>query len=168
MYQSDRWPSPCIQERSCIDDQLDRRQARSYDQSRQLEGRHDFWQAIRDDAALGRTIVFATHYLEEADAYADRIVLISRGRIVADGTAAEVKALASGRTMRATLAGADEDGIAADLGAGSRRPGVGAARARRTVFHWAVSGSTDPVPSEHGDPAADGDGMESSARAPCS
>ena len=54
----------------------------------------------------GRTIVFATHYLEEADAYADRIVLISKGQIVADGTAAEVKGLASGRTIRATLPGA--------------------------------------------------------------
>jgi ABC-2 type transport system ATP-binding protein len=69
-------------------------------------GRHDFWQAIRRDAAGGRTVIFATHYLEEADAYADRVVFVRRGRIVADGTAAEVKALASGRTVRATLPGA--------------------------------------------------------------
>ena len=68
-----------------------------------VEGRRDFWRAIRDDADQGRTIVFATHYLEEADAYADRVVFISNGRIVADGTASEVKALASGRTIRATL-----------------------------------------------------------------
>jgi ABC-2 type transport system ATP-binding protein len=72
-------------------------------QGMDVEGRRDFWQAIRDDAARGRTIVFATHYLEEADAYADRVVFISKGRIVADGTATEVKALASGRTIRATL-----------------------------------------------------------------
>ena len=72
-------------------------------QGMDVEGRRDFWQAIRDDAARGRTIVFATHYLEEADAYADRVVFISKGRIVADGTASEVKALASGRTIRATL-----------------------------------------------------------------
>jgi len=52
--------------------------------------------------------VFATHYLEEADAYADRVVLITRGRIVAAGTASEVKAVASGRTIRTTLSGADE------------------------------------------------------------
>jgi ABC-2 type transport system ATP-binding protein len=77
-------------------------------QGMDVEGRRDFWEAIRDDAARGRTIVFATHYLEEADAYADRIVLISQGRIVADGTAAEVKGLASGRTIRATLPGANE------------------------------------------------------------
>src|SRR5919199_2804183 len=69
-------------------------------------GRHDFWQAIRRDAQGGRTVIFATHYLEEADAYADRVVFVRRGRIVADGTAAEVKALASGRTVRATLPGA--------------------------------------------------------------
>ena len=62
-----------------------------------VEGRRDFWAAIREDAARGRTVLFATHYLEEADAYADRIVLVRHGRIVADGTAAEIKALASGR-----------------------------------------------------------------------
>jgi ABC-2 type transport system ATP-binding protein len=68
-----------------------------------VEGRRDFWTALRADAARGRTILFATHYLEEADAYADRIVLVSRGRIVADGSAAQVKNLASGRLVTATL-----------------------------------------------------------------
>jgi len=82
-------------------------------QGMDVEGRRGFWKAIRDDAALGRTIVFATHYLEEADAYADRVVLISKGRIVADGTAAEVKGLACGRTIRATLPGADETALRA-------------------------------------------------------
>ncbi len=72
-----------------------------------VTGRRDFWNAIHEDAARGRTVVFATHYLEEADAYADRIVLVSHGRVVADGTAAEVKALVSGRTVRATLTDAD-------------------------------------------------------------
>jgi len=71
------------------------------------EGRRDFWGAIREDAQQGRTVMFATHYLEEADAYADRIVLIRQGRIVADGTTAEIKAMASGRLVRATLPGAD-------------------------------------------------------------
>ena len=68
-----------------------------------VEGRRDFWSAIRKDAERGRTILFATHYLDEADAHADRIVLIRHGRIVADGTTAEIKALASGRSVRATL-----------------------------------------------------------------
>src|SRR4051794_21017477 len=73
-----------------------------------VEGRRDFWAAIRADAGRGRTVMFATHYLEEADEYADRIVLVRRGRIVADGTPAYVKSLASGRAVRATLPGADQ------------------------------------------------------------
>ena len=68
-----------------------------------VEGRREFWQAIRQDATRGRTILFATHYLDEADAYADRIVLVREGSIVADGTTAEIKNLASGRRVRATL-----------------------------------------------------------------
>jgi ABC-2 type transport system ATP-binding protein len=72
-----------------------------------VEGRRSFWVAIRQDAEEGRTVLFATHYLEEADAYAGRIILLRHGQIVADGTSAEVKALAAGRTVRATLAGAD-------------------------------------------------------------
>ncbi|GAA1894454.1 ABC transporter ATP-binding protein [Lapillicoccus jejuensis] len=73
-----------------------------------VEGRRDFWSAIRQDAGRGRTILFATHYLEEADAYADRIVLVRKGVVVADGTAAQIKAMAAGRTVRATLPGASE------------------------------------------------------------
>lgn len=88
-------------------------------QGMDVEGRREFWKAIRQDAAKGRTIVFATHYLEEADAYADRVVLIARGRIVADGTAVEVKSLAAGRTVRATLPGADPVALRAVPGADS-------------------------------------------------
>jgi ABC-2 type transport system ATP-binding protein len=68
-----------------------------------VEGRHEFWEAMRGIAAEGKTVVFATHYLEEADAFADRIVLIARGSIVADGPATEIKAKAGSRTIRATL-----------------------------------------------------------------
>jgi len=78
-----------------------------------VEGRRTFWSTIRADAEKGRTVLFATHYLEEADQYADRIVLISQGRIVADGSGAEIKALASGRTVRATLPAADTAALAA-------------------------------------------------------
>ncbi|MBD3943462.1 ABC transporter ATP-binding protein [Microbacterium sp. NEAU-LLC] len=78
-----------------------------------VEGRRSFWSAIRADAARGRTVLFATHYLDEADEYADRIVLMSRGRIVADGTTAEIKNLVSGRIVHATLPGADPVAIAA-------------------------------------------------------
>jgi ABC-2 type transport system ATP-binding protein len=76
-----------------------------------VEGRRAFWSAIRADAQQGRTVLFATHYLEEADQYADRIVLISHGRIVADGTGSQIKALAAGRTVRATLPNADASAL---------------------------------------------------------
>jgi ABC-2 type transport system ATP-binding protein len=68
-----------------------------------VEGRHAFWEVMRKVAAEGKTIVFATHYMEEADAFADRIVLIAHGRIVGDGSATEIKAKAASRTIRATL-----------------------------------------------------------------
>jgi ABC-2 type transport system ATP-binding protein len=78
-----------------------------------VEGRRAFWSAIRQDAGKGRTVLFATHYLEEADQYADRIVLVSHGRVVADGSGAEIKALASGRTVRATVTDLDTAALAA-------------------------------------------------------
>jgi ABC-2 type transport system ATP-binding protein len=68
-----------------------------------VEARRDFWEAMRAVAKSGKTVVFATHYLEEADAYADRIVLMARGRVIADGPATEIKAKAGGRTIHATL-----------------------------------------------------------------
>ncbi len=82
-----------------------------------VEGRRAFWSAIRQDAEQGRTVLFATHYLEEADAYADRIILLRRGQVVADGTASQVKALATGQTVRATLASADQEALRAIAGA---------------------------------------------------
>jgi ABC-2 type transport system ATP-binding protein len=72
-----------------------------------VEARRAFWATIREFAARGKTVLFATHYLEEADAYADRIILMSRGRIVADGPSTEIKARVGLRTIRATLPGAD-------------------------------------------------------------
>lgn len=69
-----------------------------------VEGRRDFWNAIREDAKSGRTVIFATHYLDEADAYADRIILLRHGEIVADGSAAEIKNLSAGRTVQASIA----------------------------------------------------------------
>jgi ABC-2 type transport system ATP-binding protein len=68
-----------------------------------VEGRRDFWLAMRAFAARGRTILFATHYLEEADCYADRVILMARGQIAADGPPAEIKAAVGGRLIRATL-----------------------------------------------------------------
>jgi ABC-2 type transport system ATP-binding protein len=74
-------------------------------------GRRDFWSAIRHDAERGRTVIFATHYLEEADLYSDRIVLVRKGSVVADGTSSQIKAMASGRTVRATLPGVRHDDL---------------------------------------------------------
>ena len=58
---------------------------------------------MRGYAARGKTVLFATHYLEEADANADRAVLMAHGRIVADGPTTEIKARVGTRTIRATL-----------------------------------------------------------------
>jgi ABC-2 type transport system ATP-binding protein len=84
-----------------------------------VEGRRGFWTSIRQDAERGRTVLFATHYLEEADSFADRIILLRHGVVVADGTSSEVKALAAGRTVRATLPDANEAELGAIPGAES-------------------------------------------------
>ncbi len=72
-----------------------------------VEGRHNFWSTMRASAARGRTVIFATHYLEEADANADRAILMAHGRIVADGPTTEIKARVGRRTIRATLPDVD-------------------------------------------------------------
>jgi ABC-2 type transport system ATP-binding protein len=91
-----------------------------------VEGRREFWASIRAVAAEGKTVIFATHYLEEADAYADRIVLMARGRIVADGPATEIKAKVSGRVIRATIpvGGPADPADPADPAALAALPGV--------------------------------------------
>jgi ABC-2 type transport system ATP-binding protein len=70
-----------------------------------VEGRRDFWSAMRNVAAQGTTVIFATHYLEEADHFADRIVLLAQGRIVADGASTEIKSMVHLQTIRLTLPG---------------------------------------------------------------
>ena len=72
-----------------------------------VEGRREFWASMRAVAARGKTVLFATHYLEEADAFADRVVLVARGKVVADGTPNEIKAKVGSRTIRARLPGVD-------------------------------------------------------------
>jgi ABC-2 type transport system ATP-binding protein len=88
-----------------------------------VEGRHAFWRTMREFASRGKTILFATHYLEEADAYADRAVLMAHGKVVADGPTNEIKAMVGSRTIRATLPGAE-------LGALAALPGVSGADRR--------------------------------------
>ena len=84
-----------------------------------VEGRHQFWTTMRDVAAGGKTVLFATHYLEEADSYADRIVLMAHGRIVADGPTTQIKALVGLRTIRATLPGVEAEALRALPGVSS-------------------------------------------------
>jgi ABC-2 type transport system ATP-binding protein len=72
-----------------------------------VESRRSFWEQMRAFAREGRTVVFATHYLDEADAVADRIVVLSRGRVVASGAATEIKAKVATRNVRFTLPAAD-------------------------------------------------------------
>ncbi|GAA1148733.1 ABC transporter ATP-binding protein [Ornithinicoccus hortensis] len=68
-----------------------------------VSARREFWDTMHADADAGRTIVFATHYLEEADSFAQRIVMIAGGSIVADGSTEEIRSRASGRTVSADL-----------------------------------------------------------------
>jgi ABC-2 type transport system ATP-binding protein len=88
-----------------------------------VEGRHGFWSAMRTFAAGGKTVLFATHYLEEADAYADRVVLMANGIVVADGPPTQIKAMVGNRTIRATLPGAPLEEL-------ERLPGVTRAERR--------------------------------------
>ena len=67
--------------------------------------RQAFWATMREQADQGRTVLFATHYLEEADAIADRVLVLHRGRLLADGTAAEIKARAGARRVAFDLEG---------------------------------------------------------------
>ncbi|MFD0165880.1 ABC transporter ATP-binding protein [Streptomyces decoyicus] len=64
-----------------------------------VSARQTFWGAMRQQAQQGRTVLFATHYLEEADEIADRVIVLHRGRVLADGTAAEIKARAGARRV---------------------------------------------------------------------
>jgi ABC-2 type transport system ATP-binding protein len=65
-----------------------------------VEARRAMWTQIRSFVAKGKSILLTTHYLEEADALADRIVVIDRGRIIAEGSPAEIKTRASGKRIR--------------------------------------------------------------------
>jgi ABC-2 type transport system ATP-binding protein len=88
-----------------------------------VESRRAFWASMRALTDGGRSVLFATHYLEEADQNADRIVLMAAGRVVADGPATEIKATVDVRRIRATLPGADPDALL-------RLPGVSSVQQR--------------------------------------
>ena len=66
-----------------------------------VEARRGLWATLRELARSGRGVVLTTHYLEEADALADRIVVIDRGSVIAQGAPTQIKALVPGRLVRA-------------------------------------------------------------------
>ena len=76
-----------------------------------IGARRAFWERMREVAATGRTIVFATHHLEEAEREAGRVIVMDRGRVVADGTGAEIASVVAGRVL--TLRGVTPAQIAA-------------------------------------------------------
>lgn len=82
-----------------------------------VEGRRAFWDSMRAYARRGNTVLFSTHYLEEADENADRIVVIDRGRIVADGSGEAIKDAAGHSQVSFDLAGRSTEGL-------DRLPGV--------------------------------------------
>ncbi|WP_329304113.1 ABC transporter ATP-binding protein [Streptomyces sp. NBC_00659] len=77
-----------------------------------VEARHAFWESMRAYARRGHTVLFSTHYLEEADAHADRIVVVDRGRIVANGTGEELRRSAGGNVVSFDLAGPGTEDLA--------------------------------------------------------
>jgi ABC-2 type transport system ATP-binding protein len=65
-----------------------------------VEGRRSFIERIADFARMGRTVVLTTHYLEEADQLARRVIVIDRGVVIADAPPAEIKSRVAGRRVR--------------------------------------------------------------------
>jgi ABC-2 type transport system ATP-binding protein len=86
-----------------------------------VEGRRAFWTTMRGLAERGHTVVFATHHLDEADAVADRVVVLAGGRLVADGPAAQLKAGFAERTISFTSAGNLRFDAAPGVSASERR-----------------------------------------------
>ena len=68
-----------------------------------VNARQEFWAAVRADAQNGTTVLFATHYLEEADRFADRVIMLDHGRVLADGSTSDIRAAVAGRTVSAVV-----------------------------------------------------------------
>ena len=65
-----------------------------------VEARRMLWEEIRQLVRRGKTVLLTTHYLQEADALADRVAVINKGEIIAEGTPAEIKAQTAGKKIR--------------------------------------------------------------------
>ena len=80
-----------------------------------VEGRRRFLEEVADLAAKGRTVVLTTHYLEEADQLARRVIVIDHGHVVADATPAAIKARVAGKRITFSAEVAPDDGQLAGL-----------------------------------------------------
>ncbi|MFI7699338.1 ATP-binding cassette domain-containing protein [Nonomuraea sp. NPDC049480] len=89
-----------------------------------VRGRQEFWTAMREFTGSGRTVVFATHYLAEAQDFADRVVLMRQGAIVADGSVSQVCAAIDTRTIMARAAGEHSFALLPGVSAVKRRGDV--------------------------------------------
>jgi ABC-2 type transport system ATP-binding protein len=96
-----------------------------------VEARRGFWEQIRKLVARGKTVLLTTHYLEEADALADRVVVINKGSIVAEGTPESIKASTAGKKIRCVTQ--------LQLGAIERMAGVVSARYDREAVEIQTS-----------------------------
>ncbi|GAA4397791.1 ABC transporter ATP-binding protein [Fodinibacter luteus] len=101
-----------------------------------VEARRGLWSTLRGLARSGRGVVLTTHYLEEADALADRVVVIDRGVVIAEGGPDEIKARVPGRRVRARTS--------VDLAVASRWPGVARA-SREGPWLELLAASAEPV-----------------------
>jgi ABC-2 type transport system ATP-binding protein len=99
-----------------------------------VETRRMFWSSMKEEVAEGKTLLFATHYLEEADQAADRILVINRGRLLADGTPAEIKERAGAKQISFRLGNVAEPFL---LGL----PGIVSLDVRGDIVHIQTSDS---------------------------
>jgi daunorubicin resistance ABC transporter ATP-binding subunit len=128
--------------------------------------RNDLWDVIRDVVAAGTTVLLTTQYLDEADALADRIAVLDRGRLIADGTATELKRRVGSAHVELELADGGVERIPTDGSVADVHRILGTVATGRPVAHWrlatptlddvfltltgapaAPSGPTDPAPS---------------------
>ncbi|MBM7824739.1 ABC-2 type transport system ATP-binding protein [Arcanobacterium pluranimalium] len=93
-----------------------------------ITGRREFWASMREEATAGRTVVFATHYLEEAQDFADRIVLMNHGKIISDGSVSEIRNITGQRRVTWIQDGESHTALSPDSDAFAREllatPGV--------------------------------------------
>ena len=76
-----------------------------------VESRRAFWRSMREFVSGGRTVLFATHYLEEADEFAERIIVLAAGRVVAEGTGDQIRSRVAGGTITLSATGIDAEDL---------------------------------------------------------